>query len=178
MFVWGFLLGFCLAFIVNWFWVRQLRAASSFGQVMGKESSGEKYRDTVIDLEIEVEHLQEQIQRMEEHLSYGGAYGDIKEKTVAPVVSPVIRQGYAPVREFPREEVFIGSSVTSSNKKIQKQGEVLSLWEQGKKISEIAKDTGLGQGEVELILSLRNKLHRPMANKESSFQQERDRLSG
>ncbi len=174
MFVWGFLLGFFLAFIVNLFWVRQLKTASSFGQVMGKEASGEKYRDTVIDLEIEVEHLQEQIQRMEEHLSYGGSNGEAKGNDFFAPASPVMRPGPSRLREVPGEEVFIGST----NKKIQKQGEVLGLWEQGKKVSEIAKDTGLGQGEVELILSLRNKLHRPGLKDEAGLEKEKGRLLG
>ena len=174
MFVWGFLLGFFLAFIVNLFWMRQLKNASSFGQVMGKESSGEKYRDTVIDLEIEVEHLQGQIQRMEEHLSYGGAGGEAKGKDFLASPSAVVRPGSSRLREVSGEEVFIGSS----NKKIQKQGEVLGLWEKGKKVSEIARDTGLGQGEVELILSLRNKFNRPGLEDEAGFEEKKDMLSG
>lgn len=150
MFVAGFIVGVIVAIIFSWFWLRQLKSMSSFSQVVDKEVDQADHKDSVINLEIEVENLQDQIHRVEELLSAGntvffpsGAANTKKQQ--------VISSG----REAAGEPEKDGMRF---NRKKRKQGEVLGLWEKGRKPGEIARDTGLGQGEVELILSLRNKM--------------------
>ena len=151
MFVAGFIVGVIVAIIFSWFWLRQLKSMSSFSQVIDKEVGQADHKDSVINLEIEVENLQDQIHRVEELLTAGNTVFFPSGSTVHTKKQQTISAGREAVGEPEKDGVKV-------NRKRRKQGEVLGLWEKGRKPGEIARDTGLGQGEVELILSLRNKM--------------------
>lgn len=147
MLVAGFMLGFFTAMIFCWFWLRQVKGAYSFSNIMDREIADEDYKESILSLQIEMENLQEEIRKMGDNLSAGHL----------PAEAAMLRQKPSLVHKSESER-DAGENVRVNLKK-QKQGEVLGLWEKGRELNDIARDTGLGQGEVELILSLRNKLN-------------------
>ncbi|NLZ28771.1 MAG: hypothetical protein GX887_07390 [Firmicutes bacterium] len=148
MLVAGFMLGFLTSMVFCWFWLRQIKSNYSFGNVMNREVLDEDYKESIIGLQIEMENLQEEIRKMGDNLTADGR----SPAEIVPLSpgSPLVHKGGAGAGS--------GRNVRVNLKK-QKQGEVLGLWDEGRGLGDIARDTGLGQGEVELILSLRNKLN-------------------
>ncbi|NLI69846.1 MAG: DUF2802 domain-containing protein [Firmicutes bacterium] len=148
MLVAGFMLGFLTSMVFCWFWLRQIKGNYSFSNVMNREVLDEDYKDTLMSLQIEVENLQEEIRKMGDNLTATGrSPADVTPLSLGP---PLVHKGGT--------GASTGRNVRVNLKK-QKQGEVLGLWDEGRGVGDIARDTGLGQGEVELILSLRNKLN-------------------
>ena len=156
MFVAGFLLGLLVAMLLSWFWLSQLNNVSPFQQVVQREVEEEDYKEMFMALESEMEEVQNQIQRI------GDALAQQQQHQTMPEVERRIQdrqQAFASRPDFAGE----AKKEVRGNRKREKQGEVLGLWSEGREVDEIARDTGLGQGEVELILSLRNKLGRQEA---------------
>ena len=148
MFVAGFLLGLLVAMLLSWFWMSQLNTVSPFQQAVQREVEEEDYKEMFMALESEMEEVQNQIKRI----------GDALAQQQQQAVPEVDRRIQERQQAFTSRPDFAGEAKREvrGNRKREKQGEVLGLWNEGHEVGEIARDTGLGQGEVELILSLRN----------------------
>ncbi len=202
MFVAGFMLGFILAAVFSFVWVKTLLNPPAFNQVMEKEKDLGDHKEVVSKLEEEVAALHTELLRFEEVMSndnmvmfpsrgfrggnaYESNHGSRKNRDLSDSenesyqksrsLSGRENEGYqknrnparrenekiitelrpAAVSDAPVKET--GDVSTPYDQRQKKRSQVVYLWDNGRKANEIARETGLGQGEVELILSLRNK---------------------
>ena len=172
MFVAGFILGLLVAMLVGWFWFSQINNVSPFHQAVQKHVEEGEYREMFSSLESELEGVQEQIQKLGEAIAGNSSGSDSaaepedeegdrplsgNEQLELRGTASNLETHHQPLE--PEAETKIeDKKELRGNRKREKQGEVLELWEEGNDMAQIARETGLGQGEVELILSLRNKL--------------------
>ncbi len=151
----GMLLGIAAGIGLAFHWNRQAGEASLINSSFKKEMLAEGIEGRLHNLKSKVEEIETRLNLVEEKALEDKGEG-----------KPVNREEGAGNREsFPAAPEGREELLGFGNKRKErtnssgggKQERVLDLWQEGKEIEDIVKETGMGQGEVELILSLRNK---------------------
>lgn len=123
-----YLAGFLLGVAVSWFWLYKLSPDRNFRQMLQQELVKDGSPDLAHQLDERIESLERRCRRLETQLTCTAV-------------------GTARVAGF------------NENSKIcNRRGEVVKLWEEGCSPEEIIRTTMLSKGEVELILSLKDRL--------------------
>lgn len=120
--------GFLLGLAAGWLWFQRLSPGRGFSQALRREIELGGYGEQLHQAGERLERLEERCRRLERDLA-GGAGG--KD-----------RRGAGP------------PGGGGSGRKLDR---ALSLWEEGRELNEIVRRTGLSKGEIELILSLRER---------------------
>lgn len=138
------LLGFILGVAVSWFWQAQFSGVPAFKQLMQKELAvnGQLGSLTLLKKKIEVmEKRLEEINKSEKSV--------VEEKQAAEEVSGLPAEGLTVISS--RDKVINRPGVSDRR---MKREEVLVKWNKNQSIEEIAAETNLGKGEIELIIAL------------------------
>jgi len=126
----NFLAGLVLGAAATWFWICFKKQNSSFQNVLNKQLSGGLPAEPPASIWEELSSLKKQIADLEDNLSSDPRVG--REKHPANGTAGRLER------------------MTAEPNK----SEVLRLWEEGRNRQKIVSLTGLGQGKVDLILSL------------------------
>jgi len=145
-------IGFVLGVAFSWFMQNQYSSKPVFQQLMKKELADNGQMGTV-------ENLKKRLVLMEKRLA------EMENSTVDDKAAPKEKPGST------SEGAGSIPSLTLINKEgsnSERQGrtdrikdceKVMLYWNKGKSITDIASITGLGKGEIELIVSLKNSKH-------------------
>lgn len=139
-------LGFILGVAASWFWQKQLSAVPAFKQLMQKELAVHGQMGSVAVLKQRIELLEKKLAGMENSRQEG------QGRELAPQVE-LIAAGASIPAEIERKP---GPEKKAADR-IGTRLKVLELWREGKAAPQIASETRLGQGEVELIIALQQK---------------------
>jgi len=123
-----YLAGFLLGVVASWFWFYKLSPDRNFRQALRQELVKGGSPDLVDRLDQRMEKLENRCRRLEAKLACDAV-------------------------EAPGETGLNGTS-----KICNRREQVIKLWEEGCSPEEIIRNTGLSKGEVELILSLKDRL--------------------
>ncbi len=132
------LLGFVLGVAVSWFWQTQFSGVPAFKQLMQKELAvnGQLGTLTLLKKKLEVmEKRLEEIDRSEKFAAEEELFLPAEGLTVISSRHNVINRPDKSDRRMKREEV-------------------LAKWNKNQSVEEIAAETNLGKGEIELIIAL------------------------
>ncbi|HOB87400.1 MAG TPA: hypothetical protein PKO38_06910 [Bacillota bacterium] len=135
MFLWGLLMGLFLGVGISMLWIRQWSKEAGFPDFIRRELFAGGQQGVLVNLKRRLEELERRLEEIE-----GGA----------------ARTPESPSPEG--EEAPLLSAEDRQSQRKKKQMSVLTLWAEGCELKEIARQTGLDQGEVELILSLQRKM--------------------
>ncbi|MEW5785282.1 MAG: hypothetical protein AB1767_09460 [Bacillota bacterium] len=135
------IVGLVLGTAAGWFWCRQSRGAPPFKQFLQRELGENRAAASDATLGQRVAELEERLQLLE----LGSSGNPFAEAAPAQDEPPVLYPGWTPPVKRAGQD------------KRAERRKVLAMWQEGGKIDEIATQTRLGKGEVELIVNLREK---------------------
>jgi hypothetical protein len=134
-----FLIGFILGVISCWLWVQHLRGAPEFRQLMHRELFAKRPVAAIVELEKKVAELESSLLELKQKAFAG------REGLSAP-----------PARSTPEEKPPQQSGHGGRSKR-EKRELILALWKNGKPLEDIAASTGMGKGEVDLVVKMNQK---------------------
>ena len=165
-------LGFFLGFLVAFWGFRNSHVFTPFHNFLNKEIGYEGLDGRVHTVKTRVDDMEKRLQYLEGKLTETPFPGEYGSKEVINFPEQRLRQADSLQDDhftdrFTDRFTMEGPSSHNKNrtterafnskKKKNKSERVMKLWQEGKVVEQIVKETGLGQGEVDLILSLRNK---------------------
>lgn len=145
------IVGFILGVAVSWFWQRQFSDVPVFQKLMQKELAANGQLGSLTVLKKRLESMENKLAELEKPEGETSANRDISTEEESPASAPA-RSGDRNralnnvVRQIrPREKVI-------------NRDRVLKLWNEGNHVSEIASRTRMGKGEIELIISMQERI--------------------
>lgn len=138
------ILGFILGVAVSWFWQTQFSGVPAFKQLMQKELAVNGQLGSMALLKKKLEKMEKRLEEIDNNLKPAAG-----EEPGLPVEGlTVISSRDKTVKKLP-----------VSDRRIKRE-EVLKKWNKGLSVGDIAKETDLGIGEIELIIALqKNKMN-------------------
>ncbi len=142
-------IGFILGVAVSWFWQNQYSGKPAFQQLLKKELVVNGQQGTILTLKKRLEMMEKKLVEIENSAAEKETEPQekpepiYKEKSANPALT-LINKEYKNAR---------GSNKTERN---QHREKVLTLWKEGNSVTDIASNTGLGKGEIELIISIKS----------------------
>jgi len=142
-------IGFILGIAVSWFWQNQYKGTPVFQQLMKKELAVHGQMGTVENLKKRLEQMEKRLLEMEKSAVDDGAVTQAKQepasdgKKTAPPLTLINKERNNIVKP-------------DRSERIRECDKVMIHWNEGKTITDIASITGLGKGEIDLIVSLKN----------------------
>ncbi len=132
-------LGLILGIAGTMIWQKQLSNLPVFQQLMQRELALNGQLGSITALKKKLEMMEKRLAEME-------------SKTAAPVEQPEVK----PPLEVISSNSFSGTNNIQVSKVDRRstRGQVIKMWKAGHPLAEIASETRLGKGEVELIISL------------------------
>lgn len=140
-------LGFLLGVAVSWFWQRQFSGTPVFQKLLQKELAVNGHLGSLNVIKKRLDFLENKLSELEKA-------GDGKDEVEQGAVEPGVLTGTKEPAGDTGKKVKTLRPVGS---KIDRR-KVLAMWEEGKSAEDIAAGTRMGRAEVELILSLNDRL--------------------
>ncbi len=150
------IIGLLLGIAASWFWQQQFSGAPAFRQLMQKELALNGQLGSISVLKKRLEIMEKRLAELERkpepclpvELSAGRDADTIRinEKSSNQAASLSVVTG---AKKADPEE--------SGAERKKARNRVLALWKEGQTVAEIASRTGLGKGETELIIALKDK---------------------
>ncbi len=139
------ILGFILGVAVSWFWQVQFSGVPAFQRIMQKELAVNGQLGSVAALKKRLEMMEKQLAEMEKTAK---GQETIEQQRPDLQVPQSLTGESAVVRPLRPQ----GATKAVNREK------VITLWKAGKPVSEIASQSSLGKGEVELIIAMYDRL--------------------
>ena len=133
-----FFIGFALGAAACWLWLQRFYSAPQFRQLLQRERelSGQSSAVKEVELEMKVAALEQRLLDLHRKIDDGGS---VEETEPAPSPPPAsFAQPEKPPAPKKREQTEVA----------------LALWKEGVPVDEIAAKTGMGKGEVELMVKV------------------------
>ncbi len=145
-------IGFMFGVAVSWFWQNQYSGTPVFQQLMKKELVTNGQQGSVATLKKRLDMMEKKLDELESSKVDRAAAPEEKpgsfseDNNTGPTLTLIDKEGKA-ARE---------SSKAERRKNCER---ALLLWREGISVTDIASRTGLGKGEIDLIVSLKNSNH-------------------
>lgn len=145
-------IGFILGVAVSWFWQNQHSGKPAFQQLMKKELAANGQMGTVANLKKRLEMMEKRLAEMENSTVDDEAVQKEKPGSVSEGIST------GPALTLINKEGK-NSNRMGRTERAHNCDKAMLYWNEGKSVTDIASITGLGKGEIELIVSLKNSSH-------------------
>ncbi len=140
-------LGFLLGVAVSWFWQRQFSGVPVFQKLLQKELAVNGHLGSLNVIKKRLDFLEHKLSELEK------GDGESVEGEQAAVEPGALTGTKEPVKDTGK----VVKPLRPVGTKIDRQ-KVLAMWKEGKSAEDIAAGTRMGRAEVELILSLKDRL--------------------
>lgn len=148
------IIGFLLGVAVSWFWQTQFSGVPAFQQLMQKELAVNGQLGSVTVLKKRLELMEKKLLEMEKS-SEGATLEPERPAAVPPVAGEetAVKPEAEALKVVKNKKGSVNKTELSERRKSREK--VLTMWKAGEPVNEIAAQTQLGKGEIELVINLK-----------------------